>query len=130
MKIAVLIARILLGLMFTVFGLNGFLNFIKQPPPTNPLAIHFFTGVAASHYAYMFFGFQLLAGLLLLSGFFVPFALIVLAAEIVNILTFHITMAPEGIAPSAVALILWLVVFAGYRSSFAGVLAARPPADV
>ena len=126
MKVAVLIARVLLGLMFTVFGLNGFLNFIHQPPPTNPLAIQFFTSVAASHFAYMFFGFQLLAGVLLLSGFFVPLALIILAAEIVNILTFHITMNPEGIALGLVATVLWLVIFAGYRNSFAGVLASKP----
>ncbi len=125
MKTAVLIARILLGLMFTVFGLNGFLNFIKQPPPTNPLAIHFFTGVAGSHYAYMFFAFQLIAGLLLLTGYFVPFALIVLAAEIVNILTYHLTMDPGSIAPALLALVLWLLVFAQYRDSFRGVLAAK-----
>ena len=126
MRIAGLIARYLLGLIFVVFGLNGFLNFIKQPPPANPLAIHFFTGVAGSHYSYMFFAFQLLAGLLLLSGYFVPFALIVLAAEIVNILTFHLTMDPGGIAPGLVTLVLWVLVFAQYRASFAGVLAAKP----
>ncbi len=127
MKTAVLIARILLGLMFTVFGLNGFLNFIKQPPPTNPWAIHFFTGVAMSHYAYMFFAFQLIAGLLLLSGYFVPLALVVLAAELANILTYHITMDPGSIAPGLLALVLWIVVFAGYRNSFNGILAAKPP---
>jgi len=118
MKIASTIARYLLGLMFTVFGLNGFLNFIKQPPPANPLAIQFFTSVAGSHYAYMFFGFQLVAGLLLLSGFFVPLALIILAAELVNILTFHATMAPEGFAPGLVAAVLWILVFLQYRVSF------------
>jgi putative oxidoreductase len=127
MKTAVLIARILLGLMFTVFGLNGFLNFIKQPPPTNPLAIHFFTGVALSHYAYMFFAFQLIAGLLLISGYFVPLALVVLAAELANILTYHITMDIGSIAPALFALVLWLVVFAGYRNSFNGIFAAKPP---
>jgi putative oxidoreductase len=127
MKTAVLIARILLGLMFTVFGLNGFLNFIKQPPPTNPLVIHFFTAVGMSHYAYMFFAFQLIAGLLLISGYFVPLALVVLAAEIVNILTYHITMDIGSIAPALLALVLWLVVFAGYRNSFHGIFAAKPP---
>jgi uncharacterized membrane protein YphA (DoxX/SURF4 family) len=126
MKLAATIARYLLGLMFTVFGLNGFLNFIKQPPPTNPLAIHFFTAVAGSHYAYMFFAIQLLAGLLLLSGYFVPLALTFLAAEILNILTFHVTMNPEGIAPGLVALVLWLLVFVQYRSSFEPLLKAKP----
>ena len=126
MRIAALIARSLLGLIFTVFGLNGFLNFIKQPPPTNPLAIQFFTAVAGSHFAYMFFALQLVAGLLLLSGFFVPLALIILAAEIVNILTFHVTMDPGGLAPGLLTAVLWLIVFAYYRACFAPLLRAKP----
>ncbi len=126
MKIAATIARYLLGLIFTVFGLNGFLNFIKQPPPTNPLVIHFFTAVAVSHYAYMFFAFQLIAGLLLLSGYFVPLALTILAAELVNILTYHATMDPGGFAPGILALVLWLIVFAQYRESFAPIFRAKP----
>jgi putative oxidoreductase len=128
MKIAATIARYLLGLMFTVFGLNGFLNFIKQPPPTNPLAIQFFTAVAASHYAYMFFALQLVAGLMLLSGYYVPLALAILAAEILNILTFHVTMNPEGIAPGLLALVLWMLVFTQYRRSFQPLLQAKPEA--
>jgi len=129
MKIAVLIARILLGLIFVVFGLNGFLNFIHQPPPTDPNAIHFFTGVASSHFSYMFFAFQFVAGLLLLSGFFVPLALVILAAELVNILTYHITMDPGGILPGLVSLVLWIVIFLGYRSAFTPLLAAKPTID-
>ena len=69
MKIASTIARYLLGLMFTVFGLNGFLSFIHQPPPTNPLAIQFFVAISSSHFAAFFFAVQLIAGLLLLSGY-------------------------------------------------------------
>ncbi|SDF91602.1 hypothetical protein [Terriglobus roseus] len=129
MKLAATIARYLLGLIFTVFGLNGFLNFIKQPPPADPNAIHFFTGVAVSHYAYMFFGFQLIAGLLLLSGYFVSLALTILAAELVNILTFHATMNPEGIAPGLLAAVLWIIVFLQYRASFAPLFAAKPPIE-
>ena len=71
MKITSIVARYLLGLIFTVFGLNGFLNFIHQPPPANPLAIQFFTAVSASHFAAFFFAVQVLGGLLLLSGYFV-----------------------------------------------------------
>ncbi len=126
MKLAATISRYLLGLIFTVFGLNGFLNFIKQPPPADPNAIHFFTGVAMSHYAYMFFAFQLVAGLLLLSGYFVPLALVILAAELVNILTFHATMNPAGFAPGLLATVLWIIVFLQYRSSFAPLFAAKP----
>jgi putative oxidoreductase len=125
MKIVSVIARYLLGLMFTVFGLNGFLNFIHQPPPTNPLAMQFFVAVSASHFAAFFFAVQLIGGVLLLSGFFVPLALTVLAAELYNILAFHLTLAP-GIGPALVACVLWVLVFLQYRNSFNGVLAARP----
>jgi putative oxidoreductase len=125
MKIASTIARYLLGLMFTVFGLNGFLNFIHQPPPANPLALQFFGAVFASHFAGFFFAAQLLGGLLLLSGFFVPLALIVLAAELYNILAFHLTLAP-GAGPAVVACVLWVLVFLQYRDSFKGVLSAKP----
>ena len=91
MKIVSIIARYLLGLLFVVFGLNGFLNFIHQPPPANPLALQFLVAVSASHFAAFFFAMQVIGGLLLLSGFFVPLALTVLAAELYNILAFHLT---------------------------------------
>lgn len=125
MRIASVIARYLLGLMFAVFGLNGFLHFIPQPPPANPLAIQFFTAISVSHFAAFFFAVQVLAGVLLLSGFFVPFALILLAAELYNILAFHLTLAP-GAGPAVVACVLWVLVFLQYRSSFTDVLSAKP----
>ena len=68
MKITSIVARYLLGLMFTVFGLNGFLNFIHQPPPANPLAIQFLVSVSESHFAAFFFAIQLVGGLPLLSA--------------------------------------------------------------
>ena len=125
MRIAALIARYLLGLIFTVFGLNGFLHFIKQPPPVNPLAIQFFTSISLSHFSAMFFAVQLVAGLLLLGGVFVPLALILLAAEILNILTFHLTMDPGGIGVGLFTALLWLVCFAYYRPSFAPLFQAK-----
>jgi putative oxidoreductase len=128
MKMASIVARYLLGLMFTVFGLNGFLNFIHQPPPTNPLALQFFGAVIASHFAMFFFAMQLVAGLLLLSGFFVPLALVLLAAELYNILAFHLTLAP-GAAPAVVACVLWVLVFLQYRASFNGIFSAKPSAQ-
>jgi uncharacterized membrane protein YphA (DoxX/SURF4 family) len=128
MKIASTIARYLLGLMFTVFGLNGFLNFIHQPPPANPLALQFLIAVSSSHFAAFFFAVQLLGGLLLLSGYFVPLALTLLAAELYNILAFHLTLAPESIPPALVASALWMLVFLQYRRSFQHILAAKPPA--
>src|SRR5258708_33704945 len=96
MKTVSIIARYLLGLMFTVFGLNGFLNFIHQPPPPNPLAIQFFVAISASHFAAFFFAVQLIGGLLLLSGFFVPLALTLLAAGLFYILSVSLTRWPAA----------------------------------
>jgi uncharacterized membrane protein YphA (DoxX/SURF4 family) len=126
MKIVSVIARYLLGVLFTVFGLNGFLNFIHQPPPANPLAMQFFIAISSSHLAVFFFAVQLIAGLLLLSGYFVPLALTLLAAELYNILAFHLTLSPATIPPALVASLLWVLVFVQYRSSFKGILAENP----
>src|ERR1700746_1295628 len=106
MKLLSITARYLLGLIFTVFGLNGFLNFIHKPPPANPLALQCFIAISSSHFAAFFFAVQLIAGLLLLSGYFVPLALTLLAAELYNILAFHLTLAPATIAPALVASVL------------------------
>ena len=126
MKIVAMIARYLLGLIFTVFGLNGFLQFIHQPPPPDPVAMQFLVAVSTSHFAAFFFAMQVLAGLLLLVGRFVPLALTVLAAELYNILAFHLTMAPGTIAPALVASVLWILVFLQYRESFSGIFSAKP----
>ena len=126
MKIASISARYLLGLIFTVIALNGFLNFLHQPPPTNPLAIQFLVSVSESHFAAFFFALQVLGGLLLLSGYFVPLALTVLAAELYNILAFHLTLAPASIGPALVASVLWVLVFLQYRESFKGIFRAKP----
>jgi len=126
MKITSIVARYLLGLIFTVFGLNGFLNFIHQPPPANPVAMQFLVAVSTSHFAAFFFALQVLGGLLLLFGFFVPLALTLLAAELYNILAFHLTMAPASIAPALVACVLWVLVFLQHRESFKGIFSAKP----
>jgi putative oxidoreductase len=126
MKIISVIARYLLGLIFIVFGLNGFLNFIHQPLPSNPQAIQFLVAVSASHFAAFFFAVQLIGGLLLLSGYFVPLALTLLAAELYNILAFHLTLMPASIPPALVASVLWVLVFLQYRASFKDILAAKP----
>jgi uncharacterized membrane protein YphA (DoxX/SURF4 family) len=125
MKATSIVARYLLGLMFTVFGLNGFLHFIHQPPPANPLAIQFLVAVSASHFAAFFFAVQVVGGLLLLSGVFVPLALTLLAAELYNILAFHLTLVPATIPPALVACVLWVLVFIQYRESFKGIFSAK-----
>jgi putative oxidoreductase len=126
MKTTSIIARYLLGLIFTVFGLNGFLQFIHQPPPTNPLAMQFLVSVSASHFAAFFFAVQVLGGLLLLSGYFIPLALTALAAELYNILAFHLTLSPATIAPALLASVLWILVFLQYRESFRDIFTAKP----
>jgi putative oxidoreductase len=123
MKMAAIGARYLLGLIFTVFALNGFLNFIHQPPPANPLAIQFLVSVSESHFAASFFAIQLLGGLLLLSGYFVPLALT--PAELYNILAFHLALSPATIVPALVASVLWVLVFLQYRESFNGIFSAK-----
>jgi putative oxidoreductase len=62
----------------------------------------------------------------LLWGFFVPLALTMLAAELYNILAFHLTLAPASIGPALVASVLWVLIFLEYRASFRGILAAKP----
>src|SRR5579864_4555205 len=96
------------------------------PPPANPLAIQFLVSVTESHFAAFFFAIQLLGGLLLLSGYFVPLALTLLAAELYNILAFHLTLAPASIGPALVASVLWVLVFLQYRESFRGIFSAKP----
>jgi putative oxidoreductase len=123
MKIAVLIARILLGLVFVFFGLNAFFNFLHAPMPPG-LAGQFTGALFASHFYVVPFGFQILGGLLMLVGRYVSLGLVMLAPILVNILTFHLTMAP-GILPGLVCTLLWFVVFAAHRESFRGILSAN-----
>ena len=123
MKIAATIARYLLGIIFAVFGANGFLQFIPQPPQP-PLVMQFMGALMASHYYVVIFAAQLICGILLLINRYVPLALVVLAAVIVNIFTFHIAMAPSGLPVATFVLIVWVLVALDRRESFAGILAS------
>jgi putative oxidoreductase len=124
MKIAVSIARILLGLVFLVFGLNGFLHFIPMPPPAG-LAGQYMGALFVSHYLVVVFLLQVVSGALLLANRFVPLALILLGPVIVNIVLFHSLLAPEGLPLALLSTLLWLIVFAGVRKAFAGVFVQR-----
>jgi uncharacterized membrane protein YphA (DoxX/SURF4 family) len=124
MKIASTIARYLAGFIFFVFGLNGFLHFIPLPPPTG-VAAQFMGALYVSHFLWVIFGFQLVAGLLLLINRYVPLAVAFLAPILVNILTFHITMAPAGLPLAIFTAILWAVVFISVRPAFSGLFQAR-----
>jgi uncharacterized membrane protein YphA (DoxX/SURF4 family) len=108
-------------------GLNGFLLFLP-PPPTGipPNAMAFSGAMFASHYVYFTSGVQLLAGLLLLVNRFVPFAVVVLAAVLVNILAFHITMWPQTLFPLPIlAVVLWFLTAWPLRERFAPLFTAR-----
>src|SRR2546423_10537296 len=110
MKIVTLIARLLLGLVFVVFGLNGFLNFIKGPMPTG-LAGQFIGALILSHYFWVVAALQVVGGALLLVNRFVPLALVLLGPVIVNIILYHLFLNPAGVALAIVVVILWFIVF-------------------
>ena len=97
MKIATIIARSLLGLIFVVFGSNMILHFIPLPPPPEGPARDFMTALFASHYAYLVGALQVASGLLLFTGRRVPLGLTLLGPVIVNIDCFHAFMAPAGL---------------------------------
>jgi putative oxidoreductase len=122
MKIVTLIARILLGLIFLMFGLNGFLHFIPAPMPTG-VAGQYIGALFVSHYAVLVFLLQVIGGVLLLANRFVPLAIALLAPIIVNILLFHVSMAREGIPLALITTVLWLIVFYKVRHAFAPLLA-------
>ena len=129
MRIMVIIARVLLGLVFFVFGLNGFLHFMPNPPPT-PAAGEFFGALIKTGYMFLLiFGTQVLGGALLLVGVAVPFALVILAPVIVHIIFFHMYLSPVpmqlAIAFIVAACELFLAWY--YRSAFAPLFSSAPP---
>jgi len=120
MKTVYTVARFLLGLIFTVFGLNGFFHFIPMQPPSG-VAGQYLAALFVSHYVIPIFLLQVVGGVLLLVNKYVPLALLLLGPVVVNILMFHGFMAPEGLPLALITTVLWLIVFYGVRSAFAGV---------
>lgn len=124
---AVVVARVLLGLMFLVPALM----FFSGKMPHNPMpdaATRYMAGLAASGYTmYIVKIIELLTGIALLSGQFVPLALLLLSPIVVNIVLFHLVLAPNyGLVVFMLALhgyVAW-----SYRDAFRGVLdrAAKP----
>jgi putative oxidoreductase len=125
MKIVILIARLLLGLVFVVFGLNGFLNFLSMGPMPTGLAGQFIGALFLSHYFWVVAALQLVGGLLLLVNRFVPLALVLLGPIIVNILLYHLFLNPAGMALAILVTILWFIVFYGYRQYFSSIFVQR-----
>src|SRR5258708_39503982 len=126
MKIAALIARILLGLAFVVFGLNAFLHFIPGPMPSG-IAGQFAGALVESRYFIVIGALQVLGGALLLVNRYVPLALVILGPVIVNILFFHLLMAPSGLPQALVVVILWGIVAARHWQYLSPILTQRTP---
>ena len=129
-RIAPTVARILLGLVFLVFGLNYFVPFLPTPPMEGPAAA-FAGALFATGYMFpLIKGVEVLAGALLLAGRFVPLALLLLAPIVVNIAAFHVFLTPGEVGMSAVFVALLAFLGYAYRGSFRGALDpnARPGA--
>jgi len=120
-----IIARIVMGLMFFVFGLNGFLHFLPQPKPPEAAAAFFGALYKSGYMLPLIFGAQTLVGLLLLVNRFVPLALALIAPVIVNIILFHIFLAPSGYAMAIVVTVLELYLAWSYRAAFLPMLTPR-----
>lgn len=125
MKILTIVARILLGLAFVIFGLNGFLHFIPAPPPPPDSPVgQFFTAVTTTGFIKPIFALQFIGGLFVLLGIFVPLGLTILAPIIVNILLFHIFMAPgvNEMMPGIIVTVLEVFLISRYWANFRGLV--------
>ncbi|HEY4103652.1 MAG TPA: DoxX family protein [Polyangiaceae bacterium] len=118
------VARYSLGLAFFVFGLNGFLHFLPQPPISGP-PLNFIGALIASGYMFpLLKGTEVLMATLLLANRFVPLALTILAPVMVNIIAFHLFLEPAALALPLVLLALELYLAYSYRDAFAPLLRA------
>ena len=127
MKIVTIIARILLGLMFFVFGLNPFLKFLPMPQLEGVWG-QFLGALVVSHYVWVVGATQVVSGALFLIGRYVPLAIALSGPVMVNILAYHLTMQHIGTQPAALATICWLFLFWRYRDSFAPLWVAKAEA--
>jgi putative oxidoreductase len=124
MKIAVVIARILMGVIVVFFGLNGFLQFLKAPLPTG-LAGQFLMALFQSHYVWFICAVQIVGGVLLLVNRYVPLALTLLGPVIANIILYHLLLSPAAAQLAVVVTILWFFLFYRYRANFSGLFVQK-----
>jgi putative oxidoreductase len=125
MKIVAMIARILLGLVFLVFGLNKFFPFIPQGPMPTGAAGQFLGALFSTHYIMAVGAFETMGGLLLLINRYVPFALCLLAPVIVNILLVGTLLTHAALPSGIVVAILWILVYLRVRPAFLGLYQSR-----
>jgi len=128
MAITRVILRSLLGLIFLVFGLNLLLHFLPNPAEP-PAAADFLGALYRSGYLLQLLGVtQAVSGALLLTGVMVPFALVLLAPVIVNILMFHVFLAPAGLPVALVVVALEVILAWMHRDAFAPLFSGGPEA--
>lgn len=124
-KLPNIVARVALGIIFFVFGLNGFLNFLPQPP-INESAGVFIGGLVGSGYFFQFLKLcEVVAGIALISGFFVPLALTLLAPISVNIFLFHLFLERSGLPISLVIIGLLAYLAFVYKAYFVQIFTAK-----
>ena len=121
-RISTAIVRVLLGLMFLVFGLNGFVNFIPAPKDMPQEIMNVMAALMKAGYMTVISGAEVLIALMLLANRFVPLALAFLAPIVVGIITFHVAMAPATIGPGIVVLVMELYLAWAYRGAFRAML--------
>lgn len=119
MKIVATIARYLMGLIFVVFGLNKFLNFMPTGPMPGGIPGQFMNIFIVTKWAMLVGTFEVVGGLFLLANRFVPLALAFLAPVIVNILFVNATMTPQALPATLVVTVCWILVYFRVRSEFA-----------
>lgn len=124
MKIAALISRIILGVIFVFFGLNGFLHFLPAPLPQG-LAGQFLGALMQSHYVWAVAGLQIIGGVLFLANRYVPLGLVLLGPLIVNIDLFHILLLPAAAEVAVVVTIGWIIIFIQQRQYFSGIFVQK-----
>jgi uncharacterized membrane protein YphA (DoxX/SURF4 family) len=120
-----LIARLILGLPLVVFGLNGFLHYFEPPVELPVAGMAFLEALEATGYMLpLVSGTEVLSGVMILTGLFLPLGLTLIAPVLVNIVSFHVYLDdPKNGAVGYVMTLCALILAWSYRSSFAGVLA-------
>lgn len=119
------VVRLLLGLMFLVFGLNGFFHFIPQPPPPES-AREYLQLMTGSYLLALVKLTEIVVGVMLLSNLWVPLALTILAPVTVNIVLFHATLEPLAtLALPLVVVVMQVYLAWAYRDAFARLFEAR-----
>ncbi|MDB6175699.1 MAG: uncharacterized protein JWL59_5010 [Chthoniobacteraceae bacterium] len=123
MKIVALIARLLLGLIFVVFGLNAFFHFIPMPPPQGAAGA-FMGALFGSGYLYAIKLFEIVGGVVLLSGRYIPLGLTLVGPVVVNILFYDLFLDRSGLPLGIVLGLLSVTLLLHYRQAFAGLVRA------